>query len=764
MNELKEFLISHGVDIEPILDGSFQRFDLNGTLNGWFVGHEFQDPYYVVATLGNWKTGEVFKFESKREYSEDEKKVNKERLDEANKKQDEKLKEEHERAARVGQARWKEAREGNSPYLNKKGLGEINTANINLRIAPNSAGTNDLIIPVKDSADKIWGIQKIQPNGEKFFQPGTKKQGNFFTVGSITPSCQKIYIAEGIATAISIYVATNTPTICAFDANNLKPVALEIRKKYAQIPIIICGDNDRFTLINGQPKNVGKLAADSAAAAVNGVAILPEFKNPTSAGTDFNDLHIEEGLEVVKEQLLKIHLPNPKEIIKTQSTGFHTVEVTKNKTIYKPCYEDLRRYFDKIYNYKVFSSSKICYVWNGKKYVPFNTAYLENFAQENFFPIADIKKRSEFTKLVLCTNLTNAEWFTISTDRKVNFNNGVLNLKTNKFMPQDPANGFMYVLNYNYEPDAQCPMFDKFLDDVTGKDEEVQKVLLEYIGFIISNDSYWLQKALVLEGLGANGKSTLMTLIRELVGPENCSANSISDLKQESYRHDINGKLLNMTEETPNRALVESSVFKLITGGGAISARPLYANPYTYKTKCKLVFACNEMPQTQDTTYGLTRRLLIVPFKQEFSEKNNNVNYNIDEELKTELPGIFNKCIKAYIECKKRRKLTFSKTIEKANQDYIKEIDYTLDWMEKNIQVHEIGNGHDESYKSISDIYTSYVDQIEKDGHKPVNKIYFGKKISRHIKNYDDRVRKKKIGGRTERVIIAITVDSQEEF
>ncbi|MCW5601817.1 toprim domain-containing protein, partial [Nitrosomonas sp.] len=86
-----------------------------------------------------------------------------------------------------------------------------------------------------------------------------------------------ILISEGFATGASLHEATGEMTVIAFDANNLLPAAQKIRKKYRDIDIIVCGDND----LSG----VGQKAANEAAAAVGGLVHIPDVP-----GSDWNDI------------------------------------------------------------------------------------------------------------------------------------------------------------------------------------------------------------------------------------------------------------------------------------------------------------------------------------------------------------------------------------------------------------------------------------------------------------------------------------------
>ena len=159
--------------------------------------------------------------------------------------------------------------------------------------------TNNLVIPIYIK-DRISAVQKIlskkTKDGNDKFIFGSKLSG-YFPMGDLS-SAEKIYIAEGFATAATIYECSQVPTVCAFDAGNLLPVAEVIRKKYPDAEIIFCADNDS---IKGH--RVGEVKAKQAAFAISGSVVLPTFKNLEGKPTDFNDLFIMEGKDEVLSQL-----------------------------------------------------------------------------------------------------------------------------------------------------------------------------------------------------------------------------------------------------------------------------------------------------------------------------------------------------------------------------------------------------------------------------------------------------------------------------
>jgi putative DNA primase/helicase len=150
-----------------------------------------------------------------------------------------------------------------------------------------------LIIPLRDTAGRLHGVQRIYGDGSKRFSKGTDKSGHFHMIGS--PEEKSICIAEGYATAATIHEVTNYTVVVAFDAGNLFPVAKALRTEYPDSNLIVCADTDRWT-----DTNPGMTHAFKAAEAVGGRLVWPRFSKFCSLGSDFNDLYLEEGKKEVR--------------------------------------------------------------------------------------------------------------------------------------------------------------------------------------------------------------------------------------------------------------------------------------------------------------------------------------------------------------------------------------------------------------------------------------------------------------------------------
>jgi putative DNA primase/helicase len=453
-----------------------------------------------------------------------------------------------------------------------------------------------------------------------------------------------------------------------------------------------------------------------------------------------------------------------KDFIETESTGFHKVYVNAkgNLTVGKPQFDDLRKHFERSHPYRTMGESGICYMWNGTHYEIMGDLHLEEYAQARFEPKALTHMTKEFKSLVCRTNLTPPDWFTRSTEKKINFKNGVLDLRTGDLSPHSMENGFRYVLPYDYDEGARCPTFDTFLHQVTGGDQDLADLLMEFAGYSFSGDFPWAQKILVLTGEGSNGKSTFIDVLRALAGKNNYSSLTWKAMNNQTTLQLMDGKLFNISEEAPKHALSDSTLFKNLTTGGEIQLKMLYKQPYEIQNKTKLIFACNELPQSEDTTKGYFRRFLIAPFQYEFSKEKGNVDPHIRGKLVKELPGIFNLVRKGYDRLVKQQEFTDARAAARQLDEYKLEVDHATRWIRENMHVLPLNGGC--KWVVSSEVYQNYRNEMLISGEKPLTAVGFGKKLSREIPEYDGRASRKKLQGKTLRVLLDVTCQSEVEM
>lgn len=251
-----------------IPDGHLHRSkDSCGKLSVWYVLHL---DCRAAGCFGDWKQGikERWKLEGPHKPLTDTERlaIKAEYLNQETKRKSEEAAK-HVKAAKIATAIWSKSTPAiNHPYLIKK----------DIKPHLSRVYKNCLVIPLFSASGELVNLQFIHGDGSKRFLSGGRKSGCFCSIGENKErKYQTILIAEGYATAATLYEATAYLTIVAFDAGNLTAVAETINAIAPDATIIICADNDS----NG----VGEQKARAAAMAVNCKYIIPPMSG------DFND-------------------------------------------------------------------------------------------------------------------------------------------------------------------------------------------------------------------------------------------------------------------------------------------------------------------------------------------------------------------------------------------------------------------------------------------------------------------------------------------
>jgi predicted P-loop ATPase len=160
-----------------------------------------------------------------------------------------------------------------------------------------------ILVPLYNVKNEIRNLQVIYNGGKsKRFLTNGQKSGLWYLIGSLDkiPDCPIVF-CEGFATGASIHMATGWPVVVCFDAGNMPNVAEQWRD-VTRLKIF-AGDNDWETALDPTKINTGMVKSQQAAEAGRGVSCIPQFTGDAAGKSDFNDLHVAEGLALVKAQL-----------------------------------------------------------------------------------------------------------------------------------------------------------------------------------------------------------------------------------------------------------------------------------------------------------------------------------------------------------------------------------------------------------------------------------------------------------------------------
>jgi putative DNA primase/helicase len=190
-------------------------------------------------------------------------------------------------------------------------------------------------------------------------------------------------------------------------------------------------------------------------------------------------------------------------------------------------------------------------------------------------------------------------------------------------------------LNCSFDPTADGSEFRSFVGEVV--ENTMRETTQEYLGTCLFR-GHLAEKALMLVGGGANGKSTFLNIIKTCLGKDNISSVTPGDYRNKNAIAKLDSKVANISAEVSGQTLQAESLnkFKNLTGDDDVMVEEKYQTPYQLNYTGGMIFATNEVPDSShvsDDDFAFWRRWLIVQFPNEFPEGSDKRDPNIDERL-----------------------------------------------------------------------------------------------------------------------------------
>lgn len=303
--------------------------------------------------------------------------------------------------------------------------------------------------------------------------------------------------------------------------------------------------------------------------------------------------------------------------------------------------------------------------------------------------------------------------------------NGTLQLQDGTFHPHERKHRLTHMIQVEYDLYAKCPKFTKFIDDIMGHNANLIKYLQTIIGYCLTGDTSE-QCYFIFLGTGSNGKTTLLNVLRALMGAL-CKNIDFTTLSYSGYsaRNDLArliGARLVTSVEVQSRSCVNESVVNRITGCDPITVKFLYSEPFEYIPKYKLIVAGNEKPNIEGLSHATWRRIRLIPFNVRFDDSNG-INKNLYHELIEELPGILTWALEGCLRWQQEGLVTPTEVVT-ATLEYMAEKDTVGAFLKECCIVDPQG-----AIKS-SDIYDNYVKWCDNNEQSKMGKKNFSKMLN----------------------------------
>lgn len=237
-------------------------------------------------------------------------------------------------------------------------------------------------------------------------------------------------------------------------------------------------------------------------------------------------------------------------------------------------------------------------------------------------------------------------------------------------------------LPVEYDAEADCPRFRRFLDEVFEGDPDANgkvELLLALIGYTLLPTSRF-EKFVMLVGNGANGKSVLLEVLAALLGIDNVAGVAPSELEDHHKRAFLHGRLANIVTEIAEGAVINDAVLKALTSGELITADHKHRSPFTFRPYATCWFATNHMPHTRDFSDALFRRACVITFNNKFEGKH--CDPFLKDKLLSELPGVLNMALSAIGQVLAGGSFIEPESMLQARHDWRLEADQVLQFIE----------------------------------------------------------------------------------
>jgi putative DNA primase/helicase len=500
---------------------------------------------------------------------------------------------------------------------------------------------------------------------DKFLKGMTAKGkpvGLFLEHGKLPTAGETVHIVEGPKDAAVLHglgvTAVGLPT---------SEMATKLARGFRDVHVVIIPDRDQ-TGEKGAQKTAGRLAG--VAASVKTTTLPGELR--AKDGADVRDvLKKPDGEKMIRQAIADAMDWQPDDLIEQNEADSQTSESLANpegRTDVANARRFVAQHGD---NVRYCHPWKKWLVWDGRRWKVDDSGAVTNLAKSTADAIWDAAKSLRATREAIDFAVKSANASSLramlslampdvslrsddmdSNDWILNCANGTIDLKTGMLREHWRQDNLTQLCPTKFIPDASSEVWDEFLASVFDGDQDISDFLRRFVGYALTGDVSE-QMLPIFHGGGANGKSTFLNALMELLGNDYSmqAPHDMLIVKGDAHpteRADLFCKRFVSAVETEQGRSLNEALVKQLTGGERVRARRMREDFWEFDPTHKIVICTNHRPQINGTDHAIWRRIKLIPFTVTFADDKQDK--NLPDKLREESEGILAWAVRGCLE------------------------------------------------------------------------------------------------------------------
>lgn len=318
--------------------------------------------------------------------------------------------------------------------------------------------------------------------------------------------------------------------------------------------------------------------------------------------------------------------------------------------------------------------------------------------------------------------------------------NGTYNLETGELQPHNSNDYITMLADVEYNPEAKCERFDRFIEEITENDTEKAEILGELLGYSLSGNPKEECFFVALGTTTRNGKGTLFNTFMEVMGDYSAqiafetiarTANAKDGSRATPDIARLKGVRYVLSNEPDKGSCFDEALIKQLTGNDRIAGRPLYGDIIEYTPKFVIVITANSVPSIADSSIFESDRLKIIKFNHHFGEGERDTTLKATLREPTAKSAILNWALAGYKRYIERGALKSNSEMLDTVKEIQHENDYIGQFIDERLILHNPSDCHAPKL-TVKDIRVDYGYWAADMGIKPIGAKLFKEELKKH--------------------------------